>query len=123
MTKDIMDAVFIKEMAKTTSNLYRLGWDERNGGNITYLLDEKEVVEYLDVKQIIRTIPMDFDGKKLAGKYFLVTGSGKYFKNVEEAPAVNLGVIQVSEDAGKQFICCGAIQTADYQRVNFQRIL
>ncbi|EAD8311713.1 rhamnulose-1-phosphate aldolase [Listeria monocytogenes] len=98
MTKDIMDAVFIKEMAKTTSNLYRLGWDERNGGNITYLLDEKEVVEYLDVKQIIRTIPMDFDGKKLAGKYFLVTGSGKYFKNVEEAPAVNLGVIQVSED-------------------------
>lgn len=28
MTKDIMDAVFIKEMAKTTSNLYRLGWDE-----------------------------------------------------------------------------------------------
>ncbi|NHW78020.1 rhamnulose-1-phosphate aldolase, partial [Escherichia coli] len=53
MTKDIMDAVFIKEMAKTTSNLYRLGWDERNGGNITYLLDEKEVAEYLDVKQII----------------------------------------------------------------------
>lgn len=79
-------------------------------------------MEYLDVKQIIRTIPMDFDGEKLAGKYFLVTGSGKYFKNVEEAPAVNLGVIQVSED-GKQFICCGDTQTADCQRVNFQRIL
>lgn len=50
MIKDIMDVVFIKEMVKIILNLYWLGWDERNGGNIIYLLDEKEVVEYLDVK-------------------------------------------------------------------------
>lgn len=36
---------------------------------------------------------MDFDGKKFVGKYFLVIGLGKYFKNVEEVLVVNLGVI------------------------------
>ena len=32
--KDILTAPFVKEMCDTTANMYRLGWDERNGGNI-----------------------------------------------------------------------------------------
>ena len=39
---DILQAPYVKEMIETTSNLYRLGWDERNGGNISYLLKEEE---------------------------------------------------------------------------------
>ena len=42
---DIKSAPFVVEMCKTTANMYRLGWDERNGGNISYLLDEREVAE------------------------------------------------------------------------------
>ena len=30
--KDILTAPFVKEMCDTTANMYRLGWDERNGG-------------------------------------------------------------------------------------------
>ena len=30
--KDILTAPFVEEMRKTTANMYRLGWDERNGG-------------------------------------------------------------------------------------------
>ncbi|MFS8602626.1 rhamnulose-1-phosphate aldolase [Priestia megaterium] len=96
--KDILKAPFLQEMTKTTANLYRLGWDERNGGNISYLLKEDEVAEYLDVNDVKRTVPMIFDGAELAGKYFIVTGSGKYFKNVIDAPAVNLGIIRITED-------------------------
>lgn len=96
--KDILKAPFLQEMTKTTANLYRLGWDERNGGNISYLLKEDEVAEYLDVNDVKRTVPMIFDGAELAGKYFIVTGSGKYFKNVIDDPAVNLGIIRITED-------------------------
>ena len=32
--KDILTAPFVKEMCDTTANMYRLGWDERNGGNM-----------------------------------------------------------------------------------------
>ena len=39
--KNIFDAPFICEMRKTTANMYRLGWDERNGGNVSYLLTEE----------------------------------------------------------------------------------
>ena len=96
--KDIMHAPFLVEIIRTTANMYRLGWDERNGGNISVLLDEAEVAEYLDVNSVIRTIPTGFDAPTLAGKYFLVTGTGKYFKNVEFDPAANLGIIRIAAD-------------------------
>lgn len=96
--KDILTAPFVQEMKDTTANMYRLGWDERNGGNISYLLKEDEVAEYLDLSNVIRTIPTGFDAKPLIGKIFIVTGTGKYFKNVEKNPATNLGIVRIAED-------------------------
>ena len=93
---DILAAPFVQEMMNTTANLYRLGWDERNGGNISYLVDEEDVKPFLDLDKVIREIPMIFDASKLAGRYFIVTGSGKYFKNVINAPAENLGIVRVA---------------------------
>ena len=96
--KDILTAPFVEEMKRTTANMYRLGWDERNGGNISYMLDEKEVGEYLALDNVIRTIPTGFDAKALIGKIFIVTGTGKYFKNVADDPESNLGIIRIAED-------------------------
>lgn len=101
--KDIMTAPFVREMCATAANMYRLGWDERNGGNISYMLDEKEVKEYLDIDNVIREIPLmgvnevDFDITPLIGKYFIVTGTGKYFKNVEGDPETNLGIVRIAK--------------------------
>ena len=105
--KNILTAPFLKEMCKTASNMYRLGWDERNGGNISYLLKEEEVAEYLDLNKVIRTIPLmgvnevDFDASPLEGKIFIVTGTGKYFKNVEDDPETNLGIVRIGK-GGKE---------------------
>ena len=96
--KDILTAPFVKEMMRTTANMYRLGWDERNGGNISYMIDEEEVNEYLDTNECIREIPLGFDAKELIGKIFIVTGTGKYFKNVETDPEENLGIIKIAYD-------------------------
>lgn len=98
MLKNIENAPFLKEVCQMTSNMYRLGWTERNCGNISLLLDSEEVSEYLDTSRVIREIPIGFDAKELAGKIFIVTGTGKYFKNVEKNPAVNLGIIRISAD-------------------------
>lgn len=96
--KDILTAPFVKEMCDTTANMYRLGWDERNGGNISYLLEETEVAEYLDLNRVLRTLSTGFEAKPLIGKYFIVTGTGKYFKNVQEDPENNLGIIRIAPD-------------------------
>lgn len=98
MSKNIWEAGFLKEMRRLAANLYRLGWDERNGGNISIILEENEVLEYLNPQDILREIPMDFDASALAGRYFMVTGTGKYFKNVEIDPENNLGIFRVSEN-------------------------
>ena len=99
--KDVLNAKFMREMCSTTSNMYRLGWDERNGGNISYMLEESEVAEYLDTDKALREIPVmgvnnvEADLSPLEGKIFLVTGTGKYFKNVEKDPTVNLGIVKI----------------------------
>ncbi|MBQ9306877.1 MAG: rhamnulose-1-phosphate aldolase [Clostridia bacterium] len=99
--KNILTAPFLVEMIRTTTNMYDHGWDERNGGNISLMLDPAEVAEYLDVNQVLRTIPTGFSAPELEGRYFLVTGTGKYFKNVQYDPDVNLGIVRL-KDAGTQ---------------------
>src|SRR5699024_8525372 len=85
-------------MVRTTSNTYRLGWDERNGGNISYRLKEEEVGKYLELTQVKKNINLDFDCSALVGSYFIVTGSGKYFKNVEYAAEDSLVVMRIGKD-------------------------
>ena len=93
--KDIMTAPFMAEMIRTCTNMYAHGWDERNGGNISLMLEESDVKEYGDVNRVLRTLQTGFSAPALEGKYFLVTGTGKYFKNVQYAPDVNLGLVKI----------------------------
>ena len=104
--KDILTAPFMAEMIRTTTNMYNHGWDERNGGNISLLLDEAEVQEYLDM-QPIRTLETGFEAPELDGKIFLVTGTGKYFKNVQYDPARNLGIVRLIENGTKAEVLWG----------------
>ena len=98
--KDVLEMKETVELIRTTTNMYDHGWDERNGGNVSVLLDNAELSEYLDLWKTVRTIPTGFEAKELDGRCFLVTGTGKYFKNVETAPDVNLGIVRLA-DGGK----------------------
>ncbi|MBR3394479.1 MAG: rhamnulose-1-phosphate aldolase [Lachnospiraceae bacterium] len=95
--KDILTAPFLVEMVRTAANMYAHGWDERNGGNISLMLSEEEISEYLDVTRVLCTIPTGFAAPSLDGKCFLVTGTGKYFKNVQYDPAANLGLVRLAD--------------------------
>ena len=95
--KDILTAPWLTELVRTCTNMYAHGWDERNGGNISVLLDEAEVAEYVDLGAVERTIPTGFRAETLDGKVFLVTGTGKYFKNVQYDPAANLGILRLTD--------------------------
>lgn len=96
--ESILNAPFLKEMMKTTYDMWELGWDELNGGNISWLLTEEEVEPYVDIDDVLRSITLDFPVKELAGKYCLVTASGKYFRKMIEDPEECLGLLRVSAD-------------------------
>lgn len=89
---------FVREMAEITQHMWKNGWDERNGGNVSYLLEEEDVAQYIDINHVIRKIKPAFSMQELAGKYVIVTASGKYFKNVLADPESNLGLLRVSKD-------------------------
>ena len=90
---------FLTETCKILSLLYKHGWDERNGGNLSYIIHEDEVKDFLKEEnptlKVIRTYTYDFDMSTIVGKYFLITGTGKYFKNCEDNPENNLGIFKI----------------------------
>ena len=95
--KDILTAPIMVEFIRTLTNMYQHGWDERNGGNVSVLLEESELADYLDLTRVRRAIPTGFAAPELEGKCFLVTGTGKYFKNVQYEPCKNIGVVRLTE--------------------------
>jgi len=86
---------FVSDMIKATTDMWLKGWDERNGGNVSLRLTDGDVAPYLASWGGSRTLPLLEALPELAGQYYLVTGSGKYFRNVQIDPETNLGVIRV----------------------------
>ena len=105
--KDILSMKEMTELIRTVTNMYAHGWDERNGGNVSVMLDEAELAAYLDLKTVIRSIPTGFEAPELEGKYFLVTGTGKYFKNVQYDPACNLGIVRLADGGARAELLWG----------------
>ena len=63
--KSFLESKFVKEVSEITNNMYRQGWDERNGGNVSYLIDEEFVKEYFPVDKFIRDIPLGFKADEI----------------------------------------------------------
>lgn len=83
------------------------GWDERNGGNVTMRLLDTDVEPYLPVWQNRRIEPMTQALPELAGQYYLATGSGKYFRNIQIDPKANLCVFRIQPDGASYEILWG----------------
>ena len=95
--KDILTAPFLEKTVRTIAEMYRQGWDERNGGNISMLLDEEEIAEYVDPKAVLRVIPTGFEAPELEGRCFLVTSTGSYFRNIQYEPETDLGIVRLAD--------------------------
>jgi len=98
MTLHTANSWFVTAMVKATSDMWLKGWDERNGGNVSLRLLPEDVAPYLAQWPANRSAPISDPLPELAGQYYIVTGTGKYFRNVQLDPAANMGVVQVAPD-------------------------
>ena len=98
---------FVTDMVKITSDAWLKGWDERNGGNVSIRLLDQDVEPYLAGWNETRVLPLQDPLPDLADEYFLVTGSGRYFRNVQLNPEANLGVIRVLPGGVAVAVCWG----------------
>lgn len=97
--QNILNAWFVQGMVKATSDMWLKGWDERNGGNVSLRLLDEEVQPFAqDFYREPRTVELTQPAPGLANCWFLVTGSGKFFRNVQLDPTDSLVLLRVSDD-------------------------
>lgn len=111
--QNILDAWFVQGMIKATSDAWLKGWDERNGGNLTLRLDDADIAPFsADFHPTPRYIALSQPMPRLANTPFIVTGSGKFFRNVQLDPAANLGIVKVDSDGAGYHILWGLTNEA-----------
>ncbi|MCL2019813.1 MAG: rhamnulose-1-phosphate aldolase [Oscillospiraceae bacterium] len=105
---NVTDLGFIKGFIRMAADGYARGWHERNGGNLTYRLKKSEADEArwcFDTKA--QWVSLGAKIPELADEIFLVTGSGKFFRNIEPFPSENIGVCELDQSGGSYRILWG----------------
>ena len=105
-----IDAEFVKGFIRMANDGWEQGWHERNGGNLSYRLKPEEVElirPRLNESGEWTEIGTEVPG--LAGEFFLVTGSGKYFRNVIIKPEDSICIIELDEKGENYRIVWGLV--------------
>lgn len=110
---NILEQEFIKGFIRMCSDGFAQGWHERNGGNLTYRMKDEEVKYVQSVFSYQRGWEdIGTEVPELTNEYFLVTGSGKYFRNVELDPEANIGIVEIDKTGTKYRVVWGLIHEA-----------
>ncbi|MEJ1993359.1 MAG: rhamnulose-1-phosphate aldolase [Maritimibacter sp.] len=92
---------FVKEAAPFLTLCWQMGWNEANGGNFSWRLPTAEIEAILSrhYPDLLPSdpIPVPIDEPDLDGEYFLVTGSGQFFRHAQEHPNQVFGIVQIVE--------------------------
>jgi rhamnulose-1-phosphate aldolase len=98
---------FLQEIVKTSRDIWSKGWAEANAGNISVRL----VPHAADLEAMARRegtwVPLASPVPSLSGEMFLVTGSGRYLRNIELFPEKNVGVIELDRTGSAYRIIWG----------------
>lgn len=105
----ILDAEFVQGFIRMANDGWEQGWHERNGGNLSYRIKPEEVDLVKENFEPKEWQPIGTSVPKLAEEYFLVTGSGKYFRNVIIKPEDSICMIQLDEKGENYRIVWGLV--------------
>jgi rhamnulose-1-phosphate aldolase len=93
---DIMNAPFLTDMTRISDQIYAKGWGEANGGNISIRIPPEEMLPFEESLSCGQEIELPYAVPDLAGDYFLVTGTGVFFRNISGAPLESLGLVRIN---------------------------
>lgn len=94
----ILELKFVKYFIDTCHQSWLKGWNERNGGNMSYRMKPEEVAECEKFYSYdAPEKPIGLCVPSLAGECFMVTGSGKYYKNILREPENNICIVKLDE--------------------------
>lgn len=102
-----VNAKFVQGFIRMANDGWEQGWHERNGGNLSYRVKPAEVKSVKENFVPKEWQPIGTTVPDLGGEYFLVTGSGKYMRNVILDPEANICMIEVDKKGEKFRIVWG----------------
>ena len=106
----VLDAKFVKQFIQMCDDGWHQGWHERNGGNASYRIKEEEVDSVREDFSYERPwTPIGTSVPTLAGEFFLVTGSGKFFQNVIRDPEDSICIAEIDEKGENYRIVWGLV--------------
>ena len=85
----------VLDLADLTYMMWTLGWDEKNGGNVSYILSEEEIKELGNGLQV-RKINLANIPENLIGRYILITSSGSNFRVLKNDLLRCTGVVKIT---------------------------
>ena len=104
----IEESLFLKKFIEICLDGYAQGWHERNGGNLTYRLSDKDVAdvssEFVNSNE---WIDMGVQDDTLGGAFFLSTASGAFMKNIKTSLKNTCGIVEINEDGSAYRIVWG----------------
>lgn len=104
-----LESEFVQGFIRMADDGWNQGWHERNGGNLSYRVKPEEVESVKENFAAKEWQPIGTTVPKLAGEYFLVTGSGKYFRNVIIKPEDSICMIELDEKGENYRIVWGLV--------------
>ena len=104
MTASTIESLnFLRGYIQMADDGVQMGWHERNGGNFSYRLTAEDVEQ---AKPFFHEpgewAPTQVDVPNLAGEYFLVTGTGKFMRNIVRNPEDSLAIAEIDAQ-GKNY--------------------
>lgn len=109
----IEDTKFAKNFMKICYDAWLKGWHERNGGNLSIRIKVDEINNIKDqFNKNSRIEPIGISVPSLANQYFMVTGTGKYMRNMSVNLEGNAGIIRIDEKGENYEIVWGLLNGA-----------
>ncbi len=116
---NVTEAKFVKGFIRMCNDGWEQGWHERNGGNFSYRIKPEEIKEVeSEFSSKNEWCPIGTSVPKLTGEFFLVSGSGKYMRNVACAPEENICIVELEDNKGENYrirwgLCNGGRPTSE----------
>jgi len=95
----ILDMECVKGFIQIAQDSVDKGWHEMNGGNLSYRMTDEEAANVQKVCKKPTSGWLDVGGEapKLAGQFFIVTGTTRFIRNVKRHPSHAFGIAELDK--------------------------
>ena len=96
---NITELDVMKGFIRLCDDGFKMGWHERNGGNLTYRMksDEADECRRFFCPDPREWMPCGVTAENLAGEFFISTGSGKFMRNMSLNAQDNICIVEIND--------------------------